>query len=186
MPAVPAYNRCLPEIEKEAQLKTEISWANIATNDRPGHVQRTTDDVFAALRRQYPEDQGYRYSVDVTESPARIFMSVTCGLNWGLGVGITRTASGITLRVSRESKLTMILSLTGFALGFVPVIWISIAKMDFEPVPFLLGGLLMGTALALLILFCMTPFQGVKANEAKEWMEKLTKRVMQPTHGNVN
>lgn len=154
-------------------MKTVIPWAGIEAAERSSRVKRAAEEISSELHARYPETAGYQYKVDDTRSPGNVFFRVIRGLNWGLSVGIVRTPEGAKLTVLAESKLTVILALSGFGMGFALTAWFLMLGAAFNLAFFVIGGFLLGGAIAAAVWFLMLPLQGVKAPVVEELLEKL-------------
>jgi hypothetical protein len=129
-------------------MKSVVSLANLAVQDRPRRLEAAADGILGDLKERFPETQGFACKIEERLAkwawPSRTKMSeqellrsidaetrkcafrrgirVTKGLRWGLTMDVQSTdreMSGVQLDVLRESPLSVIIAVSGFIAGIL-------------------------------------------------------------------
>jgi hypothetical protein len=194
-------------------MKSTVSLAAIPEGKRPRALEAATEDLIQHLAERFPTSEGYAHKVEVyaakwawpagaqsheqalsmlspedRERAYRRNVRVTKGATWGLTVDVQttdRAVSGGELMVLSESRLSVMLAVSGLVLGVLVAVayWFtSDSESGRDLKTAFLIGLVLGLGLAGLGWVVSRPLEGIKPEQIKEISDSLNARLSKALH----
>jgi hypothetical protein len=195
-------------------MKSTVSLAGIPERKRAGALEAATEELIQHLSERFPTSEGYAHKVEVyaakwawpagaqsheqalsmlspedRERAYRRNVRVTKGATWGLTVDVQttdRAVSGGELMVLSESRLSVMLAVSGLVLGVLVAVayWFtSDSESGRDLKTAFLIGLVLGLGLAGLGWVVSRPLEGIKPEQLKEISDSLNARLSKALSG---